>query len=42
MFSSWNNTLKTWDCPCHGSRYDIDGNCVYGPSNNSLKKLDFE
>ena len=39
---SWNNTLKTWDCPCHGSRYDIDGNCVYGPSNNSLKKLDFE
>ena len=39
---SWNNTLKTWDCPCHGSRYDIDGNCFYGPSNNSLKKLDFE
>ena len=39
---SWNNTLKTWDCPCHGSRYDINGNCIYGPSNNSLEKLDFK
>lgn len=39
---SWNNTLKTWDCPCHGSRFDINGNCIYGPSNNSLKKINFE
>ena len=39
---SWNNTLKTWDCPCHGSRYNIDGKCIYGPSNNSLPKINIE
>ena len=39
---SWNNTLKTWDCPCHGSRYNIDGKCIYGPSNNSLPKINIK
>lgn len=28
----FNETEKTWDCPCHSSRFDIDGNCIKGPS----------
>ena len=35
---SWNNLDKTWDCPCHGSRYDYKGNLIYGPSVKSLDK----
>ena len=34
---SFNNISKTWDCPCHGSRYDYIGNCIYGPSVKGLK-----
>lgn len=29
---------KTWDCPCHGSKYDIDGNVIKGPSVYDIKK----
>ena len=35
---SWNNLDKTWDCPCHGSRYDFRGNLIYGPSVKNLDK----
>jgi len=34
---SWNNLEKTWDCPCHGSRYDYMGNIITEPT---VKKLD--
>ena len=33
----FNDEEKTWDCPCHGSRFDIDGNCIKGPSNYNIK-----
>ena len=28
---------KTWDCPCHASRFDIDGNLIYGPAVFDIK-----
>ena len=28
----FNSKEKTWDCPCHSSRFDIDGKCIKGPS----------
>ena len=33
----FNEKEKTWDCPCHGSRFDIDGNVLEGPSNYDIK-----
>lgn len=36
----FNEKEKTWDCPCHASRFDINGKCIKGPSNYdiSIKK----
>lgn len=28
----FNEVEKTWDCPCHSSRFTIDGKCIKGPS----------
>lgn len=33
----FNYVDKTWDCPCHASRFDIDGNVIYGPSVFDIK-----
>jgi glycine/D-amino acid oxidase-like deaminating enzyme/nitrite reductase/ring-hydroxylating ferredoxin subunit len=33
----WNNDEDSWDCPCHGSRFTIDGKVVNGPANENLQ-----
>jgi Rieske Fe-S protein len=34
----FNEEELTWDCPCHGSRFDIDGNIITSPTKNNIKK----
>lgn len=35
----WNSAERTWDCPCHGSRFDYQGNIVEGPALNCLRDI---
>ena len=36
----WNETEKSWDCPCHGSRFDCLGRMVNGPSTGDLEVIE--
>ena len=36
---AWNSVEKTWDCPCHGSRFDKMGKVINGPANRGLDPI---
>ncbi|MCI0635641.1 MAG: universal stress protein [Actinobacteria bacterium] len=36
----WNHRAKTWDCPCHGSRYEKDGAVRNGPTRHPLDPVE--
>jgi len=35
----FNSEEKSWDCPCHGGRYDINGKVITGPPQKDLEKI---
>jgi Rieske Fe-S protein len=37
---AFNNAEKSWDCPCHGSRFDPDGVVLQGPANTPLAPVE--
>jgi glycine/D-amino acid oxidase-like deaminating enzyme/nitrite reductase/ring-hydroxylating ferredoxin subunit len=37
---SWNPAEKTWDCPCHGSRYACDGKVIHAPTVKDLTRIE--
>jgi glycine/D-amino acid oxidase-like deaminating enzyme/nitrite reductase/ring-hydroxylating ferredoxin subunit len=39
---AWNAAERTWDCPCHGSRYTYDGQVIQGPAVKNLPPKDLD
>lgn len=38
----WNNAEKSWDCPCHGSRFSVNGEVLTGPARIGLEVIEIE
>jgi glycine/D-amino acid oxidase-like deaminating enzyme/nitrite reductase/ring-hydroxylating ferredoxin subunit len=39
-YVEWNEAERSWDCPCHGSRYTGEGRVIQGPSVQDLRRVD--
>ncbi|MEU0196312.1 FAD-dependent oxidoreductase [Streptomyces afghaniensis] len=37
---AFNSAERAWECPCHGSRFDIDGKVIQGPATKPLEQRD--
>lgn len=37
---AFNDTEKAWECPCHGSRFSIEGEMLTGPARKDLERID--
>ena len=37
---AWNPAERTWDCPCHGSRFTPQGNVLNGPAHEPLERIE--
>jgi glycine/D-amino acid oxidase-like deaminating enzyme/nitrite reductase/ring-hydroxylating ferredoxin subunit len=38
----WNSTERSWDCPCHGARYNKEGKMLNGPAVTGLDKIEMK